>query len=199
MARTVIDEILERLQATQREFDQEIDRLFAEGREQFRYSLDYGKVVFVRSVRLLHLRQRTGVWQYLKRAPVAYLLSAPLIYGMIVPLMALDLTLTLFQHVCFRIYGIPRIRRADYLVIDRHRLAYLNWIEKLNCVYCGYGNQLIEYAREVIGRTEQYWCPIKHARRTPDPHRRTLQFFEYGDAESYRHNLTTLRRDWGSD
>ncbi len=196
MARTVIDEILDRLQATQREFDQEIDRLLAEGREQFRYSLRFGKVVFARGARLLHLRQRTGVWQYLRRTPVAYLLSASLIYGMIVPLVILDLSFTLFQHLCFRIYGIPRVRRADYLVIDRHRLAYLNWIEKLNCVYCGYGNQLVEYIREVIGRTEQYWCPIKHAQRTLDPHRRTLQFFEYGDAQAYREKLSDLRKEW---
>ena len=108
----------------------------------------------------------------------------------------MDVSFTLFQHVCFRLYGIPRVRRSDDLIIDRHHSAYLNWIEKLNCVYCGYGNQLIEYVREIAARTEQYWCPIKHARRTLDPHRRTLQFFEYGDAQAYRQKLHTLRDEW---
>lgn len=199
MAGTVIDEILERLQATQREFDREVDRLLTESREQFRYSLRYGKVVFAHSARLLHLRHRTGIWQYLRQAPIAYLLSAPLIYGMIVPLAILDISFTLFQQICFRVYGIPQVRRSDYLVIDRHRLAYLNWIEKLNCVYCEYGNQLLEYVREVAGRTEQYWCPIKHARRTLDPHWRTRQFCEYGDAQAYRETIVSLRKDWGND
>ena len=46
--------------------------------------------------------------------------------------------------------------RGQYIVIDRHRLKYLNAIEKLNCVYCGYGNGVIAYARDIAGRTEQY-------------------------------------------
>jgi len=78
----------------------------------------------------------------------------------------------------------------------RHYLPYLNLIEKINCVYCGYGNGLIEYAREVIGRTEKYWCPIKHARRTPDPHRHVEKFFDYGDARAWKDDLSKLRKDW---
>ncbi len=162
MANPVLDDILARLRATQREFDQEFDRLLAEGRQQFQYTLRRGKVVFERGVRRLYLRQRTAVWRYVKDAPLAFILTAPVIYGMILPFTILDLSITLYQHVCFRVYRIPLVRRADYLVTDRHRLPYLNAIEKLNCVYCGYGNQVLEYAREVAARTEQYWCPIKH-------------------------------------
>ena len=150
-------------------------------------------------MRSLHRERRKGLLRYLREAPIAFILSAPLIYGMLIPLVALDLGVTIFQHVCFRIYGIPRVRRGDYLVIDRHQLGYLNAIERLNCVYCGYSNQLIEYAREVAGRTDQFWCPIKHARRTPDPHQRTGRFADYGDAESYGARLDALRKDWGPD
>jgi hypothetical protein len=196
MANTPLDEIWDRLRTTQRELDREFDALLEQGREQFRYTLERGKVVFDRGVRLLHLQQRIGVWRYIGEAPIAFILSAPLIYGMMVPLLLLDLSVTFYQHVCFRIYGIPRVRRADYLIIDRHQLAYLNAIEKLNCVYCGYSNQLIEYAREVTGRTEQYWCPIKHAQRTLDPHHRTRRFVAYGDADGYHTGLAGLRADW---
>ena len=147
-------------------------------------------------MRRLQRQRRTGIWLYIRQAPLAYILSAPLTYGLIVPLVILDAAITIYQHVCFRIYGIPLVRRADYLVIDRHRLAYLNAIEKLNCAYCGYSNQLIEYAREIAGRTEQYWCPIKHARRTRDPHRRTHRFLDYGDAEAHDRRLKALRNDW---
>lgn len=196
MVNHVLEDVLVRLRATQREFDQEFDRLLIEGREQFHYNLRRGKVVFERNVRRLHLERRIAVWRYIRDAPLAFLLTAPLIYGMIVPFVILDLSITLYQHICFRIYGIPLVRRADYLVIDRHRLPYLNAIEKVNCVYCGYGNQVIEYAREIAGRTEQYWCPIKHAQRTMDPHPRTSRFVAYGDADGYREELPRLRAEW---
>jgi len=88
--------------------------------------------------------------------------------------------------------------RSDFLYIDRHYLPYLNLIEKANCVYCGYANGLIEYVREVVARTEQYWCQVKHARRTPDPHQRTKKFFDYGDGETWRKKLDNVRKDWDS-
>jgi hypothetical protein len=105
---------------------------------------------------------------------------------------------TLYQHLCFRVYGIPRVRRADYIIIDRHQLAYLNALEKLNCMYCSYGNGLVEYVREVSARTEQYWCPIKHARRSPDPHRFNHQFVDYGDVVAYQKKLDELRKNLDS-
>jgi hypothetical protein len=93
------------------------------------------------------------------------------------------------------VYGIPRVRRAEYLALDRHHLQYLNGIERLNCLYCGYGNGVLAYAVEVAARTEQYWCPIKHARRLPAPHSRYYRFLAYGDAESYTRELERLRRE----
>lgn len=196
---TKIVEILARLRVTEQELEQEVDSLLVEKRQQFNYSLRRGKVVFERSVQNWQRQHRTGLWQYLRKSPLTYILSAPVIYGMIVPLLVLDLSITLYQHICFRIYGIPLVKRTDYLVIDRHLLAYLNAIEKLNCIYCGYGNGLIEYTREVVARTEQYWCPIKHAHRTLDQHNRTQKFIDYGDAESWCRNLEGLRKDLAED
>ena len=195
-SRARLDEILERLKAVQHEFEQEVDKVLDEKRQQFSYHLHRGRVIFKQNVRRWHRQQRTGLWRYLYSVPLAFILSAPVIYGMLVPLVFLDLAVTLYQHICFRIYGVPRVRRNDYLYIDRHYLPYLNLIEKINCLYCGYGNGLIEYSREVIARTEQFWCPIKHARRTPDPHHRTAKFFDYGDADAWRENLEKVRKDW---
>jgi hypothetical protein len=140
--------------------------------------------------------QRPPFWRYLRETRPIYVLGAPVIYGMAVPLMVLDLSATVYQHLCFRIYGIPRLRRLDYLVLDRHGLPYLNLIEKLHCLYCSYANQVIAYAREIIARSEQFFCPIKHARPILDPHRRTGKFVRYGDAQAYFQNLLTIRRDW---
>jgi hypothetical protein len=85
-----------------------------------------------------------------------------------------------------------RPRRA-YFVIDRHELAYLNGIEKVNCTFCSYANGLLAYVREVAARTEHYWCPIKNARAIPAPHHRYHFFLDYGDAEGYRQGLPALR------
>jgi len=191
-----LDELLARLRRIQQEIEEEIDRLLVEKRQRFQYQVRRGRVVFERKIKQLHRKERTALLTYIKGAPIATILSAPIIYGMVVPLAFLDLTITLYQQICFRIYKIPLVKRSDYLYIDRHYLPYLNLIEKINCVYCGYGNGLVEYAREVIGRTEKYWCPIKHARRTPDPHRHVEKFFDYGDGEAWKKNLKKIRQDW---
>lgn len=196
MRSSTLDEILQRLQQAQRDLEQELDRLLDEKRQRFQYQLKRRRVVFEKSMRRWQRQFRTSAWAYLRDAPLPFLLSAPLIYGMILPLLLLDLSISLYQQVCFRIYRIPLVKRADHLVIDRHHLAYLNVIEKLNCIYCGYANGLISYAREITARTEQYWCPIKHARRKLDEHTRYQQFFDYGDAEAYDKELQQLRQDW---
>ncbi len=62
-------------------------------------------------------------------------LTAPVIYSGFVPLLVLDLFVTLYQAACFPVYGIPRARRGDYMVFDRGDLPYLNVMEKINCFY----------------------------------------------------------------
>jgi hypothetical protein len=121
-------------------------------------------------------------------------LTTPVVYSLVVPLALLDAWVTVFQAVCFRAWGLPRVRRSAYFVVDRHKLAYLNAIEKANCLYCSYANGLFSYVREVSSRTEQYWCPIKHARQVRNPHERYEAFTDYGDAAAYQRDLPALRR-----
>lgn len=196
MTNPKLEEILGRLQKLQVELELEIDQLLKEKRQQFHYTLEQGKVRFEQGFKALQRQQRIGLWRYLRGARLGHLLSAPIIYSLVVPLALLDLMITLYQHTCFRIYGIPLVRRADYMTVDRLQLSYLNAIEKLNCLYCSYGNGVVEYCREISARTEQYWCPIKHARRTPDPHHLVEKFFDYGDADAYKQQLQRLRREW---
>ena len=88
---------------------------------------------------------------------------------------------------------IPPVGRSLHVVIDRQKLAYLNGIEAFNCVYCGYGNGVLAYVREIASRTEQYWRPIKHAHKVVDPRQRCYQFLEFGDADGYRARLEQFR------
>lgn len=129
----------------------------------------------------------------MRRSPLASLFVAPAVYGLIIPIALLDLGVCIFQLVCFTAWGMERVRRSDHVIVDRHRLSYLNGIEKLNCWYCGYANGVIALAREVASRSEQYWCPIKHALRVRTGHSRYRNFVEYGDAEGFRAQLEKLR------
>ncbi|MBF0629027.1 MAG: hypothetical protein HQL91_12490 [Magnetococcales bacterium] len=128
-----------------------------------------------------------------KKSYIAIILSAPFIYALIFPLSMLDFFLFLYQLVCFPIYGLPKVRRTDYISIDRGALVYLNIIEKLNCLYCGYAVGLLALSREIGSMTEQYWCPIKHARTIKDPHEIYLDFAEFGDSEGYLKRIQVSR------
>lgn len=188
---TDINEIIAEIRRLENELEARWEAL----REQFEYTLEGHKVRFASGVRRLHRRYRTGILRYLSETPPSHILTAPVIYAMFVPLLVLDIAMVIYQQICFRAYGIPRVIRNEYLVIDRHQLGYLNGIEKLNCVYCGYANGLMALAQEIVARTEQYWCPIKHARRVRGTHLRYPLFADYGDAESYQVTQEKLRAD----
>jgi hypothetical protein len=146
-----------------------------------------------------HRLLKARLWSYVFGARPLLILTAPVIYSLIIPLVLLDLFAALYQAVCFPVYGIPRVRRRDYLAFDRGQLAYLNAIEKLNCEYCAYANGLVAYVREIASRTEEYWCPIKHARRVLGAHSRYGSFVDYGDGDAYRHDLERLRTEVRSE
>ncbi len=126
-----------------RSLEDELEAEFAKRRLELSFAVREGKVRFEQAILARHRTLRTQLPRYVLAARPMTLLSAPLIYAMVVPLMLLDLSLTLYQAVCFRVYGIEKVRRGDYLIYDRSQLAYLNAIEKLNCTYCSYANGLI--------------------------------------------------------
>lgn len=163
--------------------------------EEFKYKLEGKKIQFEKSVLEAHRKLKVAILPWLFHSTLRSILSIPFIYGMVIPLAFLDVTVTIYQHICFRLYNIARVDRSRYVVIDRHQLAYLNGIEKFNCMYCGYGNGVIAYTREIVARTEQYWCPIKHARKVHGTHRRYNKFVAYGDAEGYKAQRLELREN----
>jgi hypothetical protein len=144
-------------------------------------------------VRTAHRRDRTSLWRYVISGDLATLITAPVIYSVFIPFVLLDLWVTAYQTICFRAWSVRPVRRRDYFAIDRHKLAYLNAIEKFNCLFCSYANGLIGYVREIASRTEAYWCPIRHARLVRGAHERYPSFAPYGDPPAYRQRLTALR------
>ena len=185
---------LQELIAAIKKLEQELLIELQKKEAEYSYEIRHKKIHFEQAIRRRHRYLLETIRHYLKSADLVNILTAPFIWACLVPALFLDLMVTIYQWVCFPAYNIPKVRRGDYIVIDRHYLSYLNWIEKINCVYCGYFNGLIGYVREIAARTELYWCPIKHARPTKARHSRSHRFFDYGDAEGYRQGLAQLRK-----
>ena len=186
---TKIQELVDKISSLEQELVDELK----EQEKNLVYRIEGARIKFEAAARESHLQLRQKLIPWLKSSSWRSVLSAPIIYPMIVPIAFLDLSMSFYQSICFRLYGIARVKRADYVVIDRHYLDYLNVVEKINCVYCGYANGVVAYTREIISLTEQYWCPIKHARRARGAHPRQRTFLNYGAAEDYHVKVLKFR------
>ena len=161
------------------------------------FQLNGKRIEFEQSIKQAHRRLKTGFFRWLVTNRPQNLITGPIIYGMIVPLLIIDLFVSFYQTICFPIYGIAKVRRADFIVFDRQQLEYLNFIEKFHCTYCAYGAGLVAYMNEILARTEEYFCPIKHARKVLGSHARYARFLEYGEAMDYEAKLEEFRKALG--
>ena len=183
-----IKSIIDRISALQTE----LEKAFEERKKQFGFTLEKHKVRFQKGEITAQRKFKRLLITYIFNARLLVLLTAPVIYSLVLPLALLDLFITIYQHICFPVYQMEKVKRGEHIVLDRHKLGYLNTLEKINCAYCGYGNGVLAYAAEIAARTESYWCPIKHARKMANYHHLYGNFSDYGDAENY---LADLKRN----
>lgn len=177
-----LDDLLIRMRALEDELEEEFERR----RRAFKYRIERRRVVFEQDIQQQHEVLKQKLASYLAEARPLVVLTAPVIYSVIIPFVLLDIFVTMYQAICFPAYRIEKVRRADYITFDRRHLSYLNGLEKLNCIYCSYGNGLLAYTREIAGRTEKHWCPIKHAKRMEGMHAHYPEFVDFGDAEGFQ-------------
>lgn len=187
-----LQNILDKLKQLEIDLHDEIDKK----RERFLYQIEDKKVHFEGEIKRLHKEQAESLFRYIANAKLLHIVTAPVIWLILIPTVLLDVIVSLYQAICFPVYGIPKVKRSDYVVIDRQYLAYLNAIEKMNCIYCGYFNGLIAYVREIAARTEKYWCPIKHARSVKGAHDHYGYFVDYGDVKAYKEQFSILRSEF---
>ncbi len=180
------------LLAKMAELENEINQTLREQENQVRFHFRGKKVIFDRSIKEAHRKLKINFFRWLATRP-QNLITGPIIYCMIFPLIILDICVSFYQLCCFPIYRIPKVQRANYINFDRYQLNHLNFIEKFHCAYCAYGAGLMAYISEVIARTEQYFCPIKHARAMIGTHARYQAFLNYGEAENYEEKLERFR------
>lgn len=184
-----IQQILDQIAALEAELQAAVEQQ----EERLRYTIEGKRVTFEQVIKEMHRKVKIGVFHWLTTVKPQNFLTAPIIYGMVFPLAMLDLCVTLYQWTCFPIYGIGRVKRADYFVMDHQHLAYLNIIEKMDCMYCSYTVGLFAYATEITARTEQYFCPIKHARKVLGAHQRYARFLNYGEADNLQEKIKEFR------
>ena len=190
-----IKEIIDEIKAMKVKLGEEI----AQQEEHISYEIKNGYVRFEKDVFNKQKENMKNLFAWFADIPFSHLLTSPLIYGMVIPALFLDIILFLYQQIIFRIYRFELLKRSDYIIFDRQYLGYLNLFEKLNCMYCSYFNGLMQYASAIASRTELYFCPIKHAKKVAYQHEYYDEFFSYGDEEEYQIKLKELRKQFKNE
>jgi len=175
--------------------EEELQKAVEDKECRLSYQIEDRRVIFEQTIKTAHRRLKMDVFRWFLTVRPQNFLTMPIIYGMIVPMALFDLFITFYQLTCFPIYGIARVQRAKYIVMDHQHLAYLNIIEKVDCMYCSYAVGMLGYAREITARTEQYFCPIKHAHKILSSHSRYDRFLDYGDADNVHHKIEKFRTE----
>lgn len=186
LPKDTIEQILKNIQKHKWELWKEYEKLSKNIEKKYWFFYDQWKIFFDHKAQKYQKKFRIPLVRYIIPKNYKHILSIPFIYGMIFPALFLDICLLIYQQSAMRLYWIPRVQRADYIQFDRKHLKYLNLLQKINCIYCSYVNGLFQYAVEIAGRTEKYWCPIKSARRKVGGHNWEEYFAEYGDPEAFR-------------
>lgn len=135
--------------------EDELRNVLSEQQSSIFFQIKGKRVEFEESIMQTHRKLKKNFFHWLITNRPQNLITGPIIYSMIIPLLLTDFFITFYQLTCFPIYGIKKVRRADYIIFDRHNLQYLNFIEKFHCSYCAYGAGMIAYITEIVARTEQ--------------------------------------------
>lgn len=136
-------------------------RELAKQRAGLRFGMEQGKERFEQELLRLHKELKISAWKYIKKYGISATATAPIIYFGIFPTVLLDAFVTFCRYLCFRAFGISIGERNRYFVFERMYLDYLNFIQKVNCAYCSYGNGTVAYAGESLAKTENLWLPEK--------------------------------------
>jgi hypothetical protein len=181
--KSTIKDILAKIESLDTDLREEYIRLS----EKYGFSLEKRKVIFVEEIRKHNKAMKLPKWKFpLSMMNIRQIIAIPFILGMIIPAIFLDICITIYHAVAFPLYGIPRVKRYEYIIFDRRFLDYLNIIQKVQCLYCSYVNGLFAYAVEIAARTERYWCPLKAAHKPKFSHGWYKDFADYGNPEEWK-------------
>jgi len=119
---TQLEVLLDKMKVLEDELIEELQKQ----QEEFSYEITKRRVYFEENVIIRHKEYTKQLFNYITDAKLKHILSTPFIWICIVPVALMDITISLYQAICFPIYGIPKVKRQDYIVFDRQ---YLNYFE----------------------------------------------------------------------
>ncbi|MDD3487362.1 MAG: hypothetical protein PHF35_03235 [Candidatus Moranbacteria bacterium] len=180
--KTKIKDILTKIESLQAELRKEHERLA----DKYGFSIKLKRISFIEKIKKQNKKLRIPVLKYIVPTNIRHFVSIPFIYAMIIPVVVLDIFLSVYNFIALPLYRIPKVKRKEYIIYDRQFLGYLNVIQKVNCLYCSYVNGLFAYAVEIGARTERYWCPLKAAKAPKVTHGWYKDFADYGNPEEWR-------------
>ena len=102
-----MDRIVERLRHAEDDLRRDVEAQ----QQRWHYTVHRRRVRFDHELRDAHRRLKLGIAAYIRHGSVFSLLTAPLIYSLLLPLALLDLWVTLYQWICLPIYGVARVSR----------------------------------------------------------------------------------------
>ena len=145
---------------------------------------------------LIHKKNNNelGFIALIRRSKPINLITGPIIYAMIFPIIFLDIFVWFYQFACFPLYKLEKFNRSQYIIFDRQELKYLDWISKFHCSYCAYAVGVINLVGAIIERTESYFCPIKHKLKRSNKEKEIKYLnFENNDDFDYDNELFEIR------
>ncbi len=181
-----IREILAKIESLNTDLKEEYERLAT----KYGFHLQKKKVIFLEEFRRRNKSYKLPSWKYVIPTSIRHLLSIPFIYGVFIPAVLFDISITIYQWITFPLYHIPRVKRSEFFIYERRFLDYLNLVQKINCLYCSYFNGLAAYTVEIGSRTERYWCPIKSAHKPKFSHGWYRDFADYGSPEAWNEKMS---------
>ena len=151
-----LDVLTEKLRSVQAEIEAEL----AKRREKLRFHLENRRIVFEKEVLRIHHEIKTRASRYLIDANPLMILTAPVIYSLIVPVGCLisghGVSGDLFSG-----YKIP-MAACDYAGASTATISPISTSSKINCAL-PYANGAIAFAREVASRTGSLLVRITRA------------------------------------
>lgn len=79
----------------------------------FGYQIKKGKAHFTAKVRAQHKLLATTLYKYLRHSKLFSVLTAPVIWFCVIPVLLMHLVAKVYQSICFPIYGIPKVNPKD--------------------------------------------------------------------------------------
>jgi hypothetical protein len=76
-----------------------------EGARGYLHRLEEGRVLFEKEILRIHRELRVTLARYILNASIMHVITAPVIYSLIIPFSLLDLFVTVYQRICFPVYG----------------------------------------------------------------------------------------------